>query len=59
MRAGADEVDEISVDLIDQEKITADVALAVIRPIAFQGMIEPFRSSELSLAMSSIIASFS
>jgi hypothetical protein len=40
MRAGADEVQLIALDLLDQQKSAADVAFAVIGPVAFQRMVK-------------------
>jgi hypothetical protein len=35
MGSGADEVDGVSTDLVDQKKVTADMAFAAIGPFAF------------------------
>lgn len=42
--SGADEIDLISFKLINQKKIATDMALAVIGPIALEGMIHPFQA---------------
>jgi hypothetical protein len=34
MRASADEIDRVSLHLIDQQEIAADVAFAVVGPLA-------------------------
>ena len=44
MSAGAHEVHQIPLNRIDQQEIAADMALAMIAPIAFQRMIQPFRA---------------
>jgi hypothetical protein len=36
------EDDAVGVESIDEEKIAADVALSVVAPLAFEGMIPPF-----------------
>ena len=42
VRTGADEIDLVSVNLIDEEEIAADVAFAMVGPIACQGVVAPF-----------------
>src|SRR3546814_18786010 len=44
MRAGAHEVHQISLDRVDEQGVAADMELAMIAPIAFQGVVQPFRS---------------
>ena len=39
-----DEIELIALNLIDQQKITTDMAFAMIGPIPFQRMVEPFRA---------------
>ena len=38
--SGAQEVDLLVLQMVDQQKIAADVALAVIHPIAFERVIQ-------------------
>ena len=52
-------VDGISIKLIDQQEITADMAFSVIDPLAFEWVIEPFGAKRRSLAISNIMASLS
>src|SRR3546814_16906534 len=42
MRAGAHEVHQISLDRVDEQEVAADIALAMIAPIAFEGVVQPF-----------------
>src|SRR3546814_9387338 len=44
MRAGAHEVHQISLDRVDEQEVAADMALAMIAPIAFEGVVQPFRA---------------
>src|SRR3546814_9863463 len=44
MRAGAHEVHQISLYRVDEQEVAADMALAMIAPIAFEGVVQPFRA---------------
>src|SRR3546814_7082095 len=44
MRAGGHEVHQISLDRADEQEVAADMALAMIAPIAFEGVVQPFRA---------------
>ena len=41
MRSRPHEVDHVSLHLIDQQKVAADVAFPVIGPIAFECVVQP------------------
>jgi hypothetical protein len=43
MGTSAHETDGLVIKLVDQQEIPADVAFAVIGPLAFQRVIQPFR----------------
>ena len=43
MRAGAHEVHQVSLDRVDEQEVAADMALAMVAPVAFEGMVQPFR----------------
>ena len=40
MGASAHEADGLTIELVDQQKVAADVAFAVVGPVAFQGVIQ-------------------
>lgn len=44
MRTSSHKVDAVAIHLVNQKKIAADVALAVLGPLAFQTVIQPFRT---------------
>ena len=41
MRTCAHKVDLVLVNLVNQQKVAADVALSMVGPIAFQAVIQP------------------
>lgn len=63
MCSGAHEYDQamfpVVVDLVGQQKITADMALPIPFPVATQRVIEPLRSKRASLAINKSMASLS
>jgi len=42
MSSSAHEIQTVSVKLINQQKVAADVTLSMIAPFAFQWMVQPF-----------------
>lgn len=42
MGSDSDENDLIAFNLVEEKKIAADMAFAMIRPLTFERMIEPF-----------------
>lgn len=44
MRTTADKVDHVVLDLVDQQKVTANVTFPVVGPIALERVIQPFRA---------------
>jgi hypothetical protein len=39
MGARADKYDKVSIEAVDKQKVTADMALAVVRKISFQRVV--------------------
>ena len=44
MRSASNKVDPVCFHLVDQQKVAADMAFAVIGPIPLQRVIQPFRT---------------
>src|SRR3546814_5964034 len=44
MGSRAHEVHQIALNRVDQQEIAADMALAMIAPIALEGAVQPFRA---------------
>jgi hypothetical protein len=44
MGARPPKVNAVGLKLVDAQKVAADVALPVIGPVTFQGVIKPFQS---------------
>src|SRR3546814_4426394 len=44
MGSRAHEVHQIALNRVDQQEIAADMALAMIAPIALEGVVQPFRA---------------
>jgi hypothetical protein len=49
MSARSHEVDPVRLNLVDEQKVAANVALPVIGPIAFQGVIQPLSAKGRSV----------
>jgi hypothetical protein len=57
MRPGADKVNPVGIDLIDQQEVAPDVAFTVIRPSPFRLWSSHSAARGASLAMSNNMAS--
>ena len=44
MGSGSDKANAIAIEPVDQQKVAADMAFAMIGPIPLQRMVEPFRA---------------
>ena len=42
MRSCPHEVDCVAFELVDQQEVATDVAFAMVGPVAFEGVVEPF-----------------